>query len=61
MKRIGGQRRPSLNVLPQQPSLAHDLAQNRLIVTAAILQGPVFNVADAADKFGSSVVWSAMN
>ena len=29
-------------------------AQNRLIVTAAILQGPVFNAkADAADKFGS--------
>lgn len=41
-------------MLPQQPSLAYDLAQNRLIVTAAILQGPVFNAkADAADKFGS--------
>ncbi|QDL28960.1 M13 family metallopeptidase [Stenotrophomonas maltophilia] len=55
MKRIGkGNADRRWDVLPQQPSLAYDLAQNRLIVTAAILQGPVFNAkADAADKFGS--------
>lgn len=55
MRRIGkGNADRRWDVLPQQPSLAYDLAQNRLIVTAAILQGPVFNAkADAADKFGS--------
>lgn len=55
MKRIGkGNADRRWDVLPQQPSLAYDLAQNRMIVTAAILQGPVFNAkADAADKFGS--------
>ncbi|WMR44591.1 M13 family metallopeptidase, partial [Stenotrophomonas maltophilia] len=49
MKRIGkGNADRRWDVLPQQPSLAYDLAQNRLIVTAAILQGPVFNAkADA--------------
>jgi putative endopeptidase len=41
-------------VLPQQPALAYDIAQNRLIVTAAVLQGPVFNAkADTADRYGS--------
>ncbi|WP_295573374.1 M13 family metallopeptidase [uncultured Stenotrophomonas sp.] len=55
MRRIGkGNADRRWDVLPQQPSLAYDLAQNRLIVTAAILQGPVFNAkAEAADKFGS--------
>ena len=38
MKRIGkGNADRRWDVLPQQPSLAYDLAQNRLIVTAAIL------------------------
>lgn len=33
------------DVLPQQPALAYDLAQNRLIVTAAMLQAPVLDPA----------------
>jgi putative endopeptidase len=55
MKRIGkGNADRRWDVLPQQPALAYDIAQNRLIVTAAVLQGPVFNAkADTADKFGS--------
>mgnify|MGYP000856117058 CR=1 FL=1 len=55
MKRIGkGNADRRWDVLPQQPSVAYDLAQNRLIVTAAALQGPIFNAqANAADKFGS--------
>ena len=32
-------------MLPQQPALAYDLAQNRLIVTAAMLQAPVLDAA----------------
>lgn len=46
MKRIGqanADRR--WDVLPQQPALAYDIAQNRLIVTAAMLQPPVFDPA----------------
>jgi len=55
MKRIGkGNADRRWDVLPQQPALAYDIAQNRLIVTAAVLQGPVFNAkSDAADKYGS--------
>lgn len=55
MKRIGkGNADRRWDVLPQQPSLAYDLAQNRLIVTAAALQEPIFNAqGSAADKFGS--------
>ncbi len=46
MKRIGkGNADRRWNVLPQQPALAYDLAQNRLIVTAAVLQAPVFDVS----------------
>ena len=55
MKRIGkGNSDRRWDVLPQQPALAYDIAQNRLIVTAAVLQAPVFNAAagDAA-LFGS--------
>jgi len=55
MKRIGkGNADRRWDVLPQQPALAYDLAQNRLIVTAAVLQAPVFDVArgDSA-LFGS--------
>ncbi|GAB1407046.1 M13 family metallopeptidase [Thermomonas brevis] len=33
------------NVLPQDPALAYDLAQNRLIITAAMLQPPVLDAA----------------
>ncbi len=55
MKRIGkGNADRRWNVLPQQPALAYDIAQNRLIVTAAVLQAPVFdfNRGDSA-MFGS--------
>ncbi len=55
MRRIGhdnaGRR---WNVLPQQPALAYDIAQNRLIVTAAMLQAPVLDMTqDAAAQYGS--------
>ncbi len=55
MKRIGkGNADRRWDVLPQQPALTYDIAQNRLIVTAAVLQGPVFNAkADSADQYGS--------
>ena len=44
MKRIGrGNADRRWDVLPQQPALAYDLAQNRLIVTAAMLQAPVLD------------------
>lgn len=42
------------NVLPQQPALAYDLAQNRLIVTAAALQAPLLDpLAQTASRYGS--------
>lgn len=46
MKRIGksGAAR-RWDVLPQQPALAYDLAHNRLIVTAAMLQTPVLDLS----------------
>ncbi|MEO6139088.1 MAG: M13 family metallopeptidase [Luteimonas sp.] len=55
MRRIGhdnaGRR---WNVLPQQPALAYDIAQNRLIVTAAMLQAPVLDMTqDAAAQYGA--------
>lgn len=55
MKRIGkGNANRRWDVLPQQPALAYDLAQNRLIVTAAVLQAPVFDPArDAAGQYGA--------
>ncbi|KAF1710347.1 peptidase M13 [Pseudoxanthomonas kalamensis DSM 18571] len=44
MKRIGKGNAPRRwNVLPQQPALTYDIAQNRLIVTAAALQAPIFD------------------
>ena len=55
MKRIGkGNADRRWDVLPQQPALMYDIAQNRLIVTAAVLQAPVFdfNRGDSA-MFGS--------
>ncbi len=55
MKRIGqtnADRR--WDVLPQQPALAYDIAQNRLIVTAAMLQAPVLDMSkDAATQYGT--------
>ncbi|MEO5629449.1 MAG: M13 family metallopeptidase, partial [Thermomonas sp.] len=46
MKRIGrGNADRRWDVLPQQPALAYDLAQNRLIVTAAMLQAPVLDAS----------------
>ena len=55
MKRIGrGNADRRWNVLPQQPALAYDLAHNRLIVTAAMLQAPVLDMAqDPASHYGS--------
>lgn len=46
MKRIGrGNAHRRWDVLPHQPALAYDLAQNRLIVTAAMLQAPVLDAS----------------
>lgn len=55
MKRIGrGNADRRWDVLPQQPALAYDLAQNRLIVTAAMLQAPVLDMTqDTAAQYGS--------
>lgn len=55
MKRIGnanaGRR---WDVLAQQPALAYDMAQNRLIVSAAVLQPPVLDMSkNAASHYGS--------
>ncbi|WP_043958550.1 M13 family metallopeptidase [Lysobacter sp. A03] len=42
------------DVLPQQPALTYDLAQNRLIVTAAALQAPLLgSLAQTATLYGS--------
>jgi putative endopeptidase len=55
MKRIGrGNADRRWDVLPQQPALAYDIAQNRLIVTAAMLQAPVLDMSrDGAAHYGS--------
>jgi len=55
MKRIGrGNADRRWDVLPQQPALAYDLAHNRLIVTAAMLQPPVIDMTqDAAGHYGT--------
>ncbi|HEY5613824.1 MAG TPA: M13 family metallopeptidase [Lysobacter sp.] len=55
MKRIGrGNADRRWDVLPQHPALAYDIAQNRLIVTAAMLQPPVLDLSkEAAAQFGS--------
>ena len=55
MKRIGrGNADRRWDVLPQQPALAYDIAQNRLIVTAAMLQAPVLDTAqDPAAQYGA--------
>ena len=55
MKRIGrGNADRRWNVLPQQPALAYDIAQNRLIVSAAMLQSPVLDMSlDGAAHYGA--------
>ena len=55
MRRIGrGNAGRRWDVLPQQPALAYDIAQNRLIVTAAALQPPVLDMAgDPAMHYGT--------
>ena len=55
MRRIGrdnaGRR---WEVLPQEPALAYELAHNRLIVTAAMLQAPVLDASmPAAARYGA--------
>jgi len=55
MKRIGKHSAARRwDVLPQQPALAYDLAHNRLIVTAAMLQMPVLDTAvPLANQYGA--------
>jgi putative endopeptidase len=55
MKRIGrGNADRRWDVLPQHPALAYDIAQNRLIVTAAMLQAPVLDMSkEAAEQYGT--------
>ena len=55
MRRIGrGNADRRWNVLPQEPAIAYDIAQNRLIVTAAMLQPPVLDMArDPAANYGA--------
>ncbi len=55
MKRIGrGNADRRWDVLPQRPALAYDIAQNRLIVTAAVLQAPVLDITqDPAGQYGT--------
>ena len=55
MRRIGrGNADRRWDVLPQQPALAYDVAHNRLIVTAAMLQAPVLDAAqDPAAQYGA--------
>ena len=55
MRRIGGENADRRwNVLPQYPALAYDIAQNRLVVTAAMLQAPVLDMTlDTAAQYGS--------
>ncbi|GAB3357673.1 M13 family metallopeptidase [Lysobacter tyrosinilyticus] len=55
MRRIGrGNADRRWDVLPQQPALAYDIAGNRLVVTAAVLQAPVLDPsADIATQYGT--------
>jgi putative endopeptidase len=55
MRRIGrGNAEQRWDVLPQQPALAYDLAHNRLIVTAAVLQAPVLDAGmPQAGQYGA--------
>ncbi|PPT61145.1 M13 family metallopeptidase [Xanthomonas arboricola] len=55
MKRIGkGNADRRWDVLPQQPAVAYDIAQNRLIITAAVLQAPVLTAGSTpAAQYGA--------
>ncbi|MGY3265182.1 M13-type metalloendopeptidase [Lysobacter sp. HA35] len=55
MRRIGrGNADRRWDVLPQQPALTYDVPQNRLIVTAAMLQPPVFDATQpVASQYGA--------
>src|SRR5690606_27900872 len=55
MRRIGrGNANRRWDVLPQQPALAYDIAQNRLIVSAAALPAPVLDLTqDTATQYGT--------
>ncbi|GAE56586.1 hypothetical protein XPR_3221 [Xanthomonas arboricola pv. pruni MAFF 301420] len=55
MKRIGkGNADRRWDVLPQQPAVAYDIAQNRLIITAAVLQSPVLTAGSTpAAQYGA--------
>ncbi|HEY9541932.1 MAG TPA: M13 family metallopeptidase, partial [Luteimonas sp.] len=55
MKRIGNANASRRwDVLAQQPALAYDMAHNRLIVSAAVLQPPVLDMTkNAASHYGS--------
>lgn len=55
MRRIGQQNvARRWDLLPQNPALAYDAAQNRLIVTAAVLQAPVLDMTtDGAGHYGT--------
>ena len=64
MKRIGkGNADRRWDVLPQEPALAYDIAQNRLIATAAALQAPVFDAARPELLYGAfgALVGSQLN
>lgn len=55
MRRIGQENAARRwDVQPQQPALAYDLGRNHLVVTAAVLQSPVLDMAaDPAAHYGS--------
>src|SRR3546814_422907 len=55
MKRIGNANASRRwDVLAQQPALAYDMAHNRLVVSAAVLQPPVLDMTkNAASHYGS--------
>ena len=63
-KRIGkGNADRRWDVLPQEPALAYDIAQNRLIATAAALQAPIFDAARPELLYGAfgALVGSQLN
>lgn len=54
MRRIGSEAERRWNLQPQQPALVYDIAQNRLVVTAAMLQAPVLDMnRDPAANYGA--------
>ncbi|QDH69489.1 M13 family metallopeptidase [Lysobacter alkalisoli] len=54
MSRIGTADNRRWGMLPQTPALAYDIAQNRLVITAAMLQPPAFDLGkDDAWLYGS--------